>query len=65
MGRQVEGEVRITKLLEKNSIKILGTFDVLAWNASLRRVLLIECKNVQRCKTDGEIAEKLLDFRGE
>jgi hypothetical protein len=42
-----------------------GDVDVLAWNPTTRRVLVIECKDVQYRKTYGEIAEQLADFRGE
>ena len=65
LGWQVEVEVRITKLLGKKFDQDYGDVDVLAWNAGLSRILLIECKDVQHRKTDGEIAEQLLDFRGE
>jgi hypothetical protein len=39
--------------------------DVLAWRAASGRLLLIECKDVQHKKADGEVAEQLADFRGE
>lgn len=64
LGWQVETEVRITKLLGKGFDADYGDIDVLAWKPELGRVLLIECKDVQHRKTDGEIAEQLLDFRG-
>ncbi|HEX2654636.1 MAG TPA: hypothetical protein VHN11_13415, partial [Xanthobacteraceae bacterium] len=65
LGWQAETEVRITKLLGKGFDADYGDVDVLAWNLELGRVLLVECKDVQHRKTDGEIAEQLLDFRGE
>lgn len=65
LGWKVETEVRITKLLGKSFDVNYGDVDVLAWNSESGRVLLIECKDVQHRKTDGEIAEQLLDFRGE
>src|SRR5205807_8931733 len=42
-----------------------GDVDVLAGRADTDRVLLIECKDVQHRKNEGEIAEQLSDFRGE
>jgi hypothetical protein len=42
-----------------------GDIDVLAWKPESDRVLLVECKDVQHRKTEGEIAEQLSDFRGE
>jgi hypothetical protein len=66
LGWKVEKtELRVTELLGKKFDKDYGDIDVLAWNESTGRVLLIECKDVQHRKTDGEIAEQLLDFRGE
>jgi hypothetical protein len=65
LGWQVETEVRITKLLGKGFDSDYGDIDVLAWKPELGRVLLVECKDVQHRKTEGEIAEQLLDFRGE
>jgi hypothetical protein len=65
MGWQVECEVRLTKLLRRGFAKDFGDIDVLAWKRDVARVLLIECKDVQYRKTDGEIAEQLADFRGD
>lgn len=65
LGWQVETEVRVTKLLGRGFDLDYGDIDVLAWKPELDRVLLVECKDVQHRKTDGEIAEQLLDFRGE
>jgi hypothetical protein len=64
VGWQVETEVRVTKLLSRGFDVDYGDIDVLAWKPELGRVLLLECKDVQHRKTDGEIAEQLLDFRG-
>jgi hypothetical protein len=64
LGWQVETEVRITKFLSKGFDANYGDIDVLAWKPDLGRVLLVECKDVQHRKTEGEIAEQLLDFRG-
>ena len=62
---EVETEVRVTKLLGKSFDQDYGDIDVLAWKRSIGRVLLVECKDVQHKKIDGEIAEQLMDFRGE
>ncbi|MEQ1852216.1 MAG: hypothetical protein ABMA01_11560 [Chthoniobacteraceae bacterium] len=43
----------------------LGDVDVLAWNATLRIVLVIECKRLQMARTIGEIVEQLKRFKGE
>jgi len=65
LGWKTETEVKITKLLRKGFPRDYGDVDVLAWNPITGRVLVIECKDVQYRKTDGEIAEQLADFRGE
>jgi hypothetical protein len=65
LGWNAETEVRVTKLLKKGFERDYGDVDVLAWRADTNRVLIIERKDVQHRKTDGEIAEQLADFRGE
>ena len=65
LGWQAEPEVKVTKLLQRGFDRDYGDVDVLAWNPSTGRVLVIECKDVQYRLTDGEIAEQLSDFRGE
>lgn len=65
LGWNVETEVRVTKLLQKGFDRDYGDVDVLAWRADTNRVLMMECKDVQHRKIEGEIAEQLADFRGE
>ena len=64
-GWHTETEVAVTKLLRKRFDLDYGDVDVLAWRDDSARVLLIECKDVQQKKAEGEIAEQLADFRGE
>lgn len=64
-GWEAEPEIAVTKLLNTSLDTDYGDVDVLAWDAKSGRVLLIECKDLQFRKTDGEIAEQLSDFRGE
>lgn len=65
LGWQVESEIKLTKLLRRAFNRNYGDIDVLAWDASRNRILVIECKNVQYRKTPGEVAEQLSDFRGD
>jgi hypothetical protein len=65
MGWQTEVEVKITKLLKQGFDQDFGDVDVLAWNRTNARILIIECKDVQYRKTYGEIGEQLSDFRGD
>jgi hypothetical protein len=57
--------VKITKLLRRGFDRDYGDVDVLAWDRQSKRVLVVECKDVQYRKTLGEISEQLADFRGE
>jgi len=50
---------------EFGDISRFGDVDVLAWNESANRVLVIECKHLHYHKTTGEIAEQLSDYRGQ
>jgi hypothetical protein len=65
LGWNVETEVRVTKLLQKGFERDYGDVDVLAWQTDTNRILVVECKDVQHRKTEGEVAEQLADFRGE
>ena len=61
---EVKQEKRLTDILKKSLPMDYGDVDVLAWRRDSRRVLAIECKDVQQQKTIGEIAEQLTDVRG-
>ena len=65
LGWKTEVDIQITKLLHQRFDRDFGDIDVLAWNPTYRRVLALECKDVQFRKTYGEVAEQLSDFRGE
>jgi hypothetical protein len=65
LGWNAETEVPVTKLLRRGFDQNYGDVDVVAWNKDLGRVLMMECKDVQHRKIEGEIAEQLSDFRGE
>lgn len=64
LGWQTKAELKLTKILRRSLDRDYGDVDVLAWNVELKRILVIECKNLQFRKTYGEIAEQLSDFRG-
>lgn len=65
LGWQTQPEVKLTKILKQSLDRDYGDVDVLAWSVDLKRILIIECKDLQFRKTYGEIAEQLSDFRGE
>jgi hypothetical protein len=64
LGWSVLPEVQITKIIGKALDRNYGDVDVLAWDPGSRRVLIMECKDLQFRKTYGEIAEQLSDYRG-
>jgi len=65
LGWRVEKEVSVKRILKRGLERDYGDVDVLAWNESARRVLLVECKDLHFHKTPGELAEQLSDFRGQ
>jgi hypothetical protein len=65
LGWEVQSEVRVSKILGMNLAKDFGDVDVLAWKEHSRKILIVECKDLQYRKTVGEIAEQLADYRGE
>lgn len=65
LGWQVLPEIKLTKILQTSLDRDYGDIDVLAWNITNGRLLVIECKDLQFRKTYGEIAEQLNDFRGQ
>ncbi len=65
LGWKAEPELKLTKILKKNLDKNYGDIDVVAWNTDTREVLLIECKDLEVAKNQGEIAKQSYEFRGE
>ena len=64
LGWKTQTEVAVTKIVGKGLDRNYGDVDVLAWHAEARRILVVECKDLQFRKTHGEIAEQLRDFAG-
>lgn len=63
-GWEARVEIKLTELFNRSLDRDYGDIDVLAWKREERRVLAIECKDLQFKKTFGEMAEQLSDFRG-
>lgn len=61
-GWRSEASVKMTRFGAPGD---LGDVDVLAWDPTLRSVLVIECKRLQMARTIGEIVEQLKRFKGE
>ncbi len=64
VGFEVLIEKRLSELLGEKSDDKFGDVDVLAWKPNSKRVIAIECKNLQLAKTATEIAEQLSRFAG-
>ncbi|MDC5706158.1 hypothetical protein [Vibrio europaeus] len=64
LGWKVEADVKVSKILNKRTKKDFGDVDVLAWNSSEKIVYLVECKDLEFAKTEGEIAKQVHEFRG-
>lgn len=64
-GWIVRSEIKITEILNKKLDKDYGDVDVFAWNKETGRVLVIECKDLEFAKTQGEIARQLHEFKGQ
>jgi len=65
LGWEVLPEVAPTKILSSRLDRNYGDVDVLAWDPNSRRVLVMECKDLQFKKSYSEIAEQLMDYSGE
>ena len=65
LGWEVLPEVALTQILASRLDRNYGDVDVLAWDPASRRVLVMECKDLQFKKSYSEIAEQLMDYAGE
>ncbi len=64
-GWKVEGNVALTKILNRKLDIDYGDVDVLAWHEDRAEVLIIECKNLQTARNYSEIAAMLSEYQGE
>lgn len=64
-GWHVEGNVPLTKILNRKLDIDYGDVDVLAWRADMQEVLIVECKNLQSARNYSEIAAMLSEYQGE
>lgn len=62
LGWSTRSNIRATEILNNKLDRDYGDFDVLAWRNG--RVLAIECKDLERAMTAGEIARQLHGFLG-
>lgn len=65
LGLSAESDVKVSKILQRKMEKDFGDVDVLAWNKESGIVYLVECKDLEFSKTQGEIAKQIYEFRGQ
>ncbi len=66
MGYQTKVDTNLSSIIPKKDLdRDYGDVDVLAWKQNERTIYAIECKNLYHAKTTKEIAEQLLEFKGE
>lgn len=63
-GWSVEGNVALTKILNRKLDIDYGDVDVLAWHPDRPEVLIVECKNLQSARNYSEIAAMLSEYQG-
>ena len=63
-GWRVEGNVPLTKILNRKLDIDYGDVDVLAWREDRDDVLIVECKSLQSARNYSEIAAMLSEYQG-
>lgn len=64
LGWETRSDIELPEILNKKLTRQYGDIDVLAWNKEAKRILAIECKDLQMAKTHGEISRQIQEFRG-
>lgn len=65
IGWQARANLSDGQIFNRKKTQGFGDVDVLAWNDTEKRVLVIECKDLSMDKTIGEIAKRLEKYQGE
>jgi len=66
MEYQAKADVKVSSIVSKRNVdRDYGDVDVLAWREGGETIYAIECKDLFFAKTSKEIAEQLLEFKGE
>ena len=63
LGWETRSDIKLTAILGSRLVRDYGDVDVFAWKG--KRVLAIECKDLEMAMTNSDIARQLHDFRGE
>ena len=65
IGMQALSDIKVSEILREKTDVNYGDVDVLAWEPDSKTVFLVECKDLEFAKTQGEIAKQVYEFRGE
>jgi len=66
LGYEAYSDIKVSSIISKHNLdKDYGDIDVLAWRNGEKSVYVIECKDLYYAKTSKEIAEQLMEFKGE
>lgn len=66
LGYKAEPDIKISTIISKHEHdKDYGDIDVLAWSDGEQSIYVIECKDLYFAITYKEVAEQLLEFKGE
>lgn len=66
IGYHAKPDVKVSSIISKRNLdRDYGDVDVLAWREGEESIYAIECKDLYFAKTSKEVAEQLLEFRGE
>src|SRR3546814_14959532 len=64
IGWNAKANLSDGQILNRKKNPAFGDVDVLAWDESQKRVLIVECKDLSFDKTIGEIARRLSNYKG-
>lgn len=66
LGFEAISDVKVSTIIpSRNLDRDYGDVDVLAWKKDEKFLYIIECKDLYHAKTSKEMAEQLLEFKGE
>ncbi len=66
LGYEAYSDVKVASIISRQNLdRDYGDIDVIAWRNGEKSIYVIECKDLYYAKTSKEIAEQLMEFRGE
>ena len=66
LGYEAHPDIKVSSIIPRQDLdRDYGDIDVIAWRNGEKSIYVIECKDLFYAKTSKEIAEQLLEFKGE